>query len=89
MVVLATSSNIKCMRPQRGMRQPFSIRIGDFTVHPRRLGIAAEQLVIGAPLPYYELPKLAVPQHPAQHFEEPYEIGLAGTIGTDEHGRLR
>ena len=61
---------------------------GHRRIHERADLPTAEQLIVSAALPRYELAQVPGPQHPTQHLEEADEVGLAGAVGTDQHGRL-
>jgi hypothetical protein len=55
----------------------------------RRPACAHEELVIATSVAQHKLLQVPGLEHPAQHFKEPDQGGLACSIGTDEHGQLR
>lgn len=61
---------------------------GHRRIHERADLPTAEQLIVSAALPLYELTQVPGPQHPTKHLEETDEVGLAGAVGTDQYGRL-
>ena len=57
----------------------------DLCLHARSGSVAPIELVIGTALQFDELTQTTRFEHPAEHVKEADEVGLARTVGSDQH----